>query len=90
MASDPNRQPATAASSGSNIIRIVKEGRREDRNYSVGESLKITERLRKELRDKGLKGFKRGGPVKRTGIYKLHRGERVIPARKRRSGRRRR
>lgn len=26
--------------------------------------------------------FKKGGPVKKTGIYKLHRGERVIPAKK--------
>lgn len=33
-------------------------------------------------------GFKRGGRVKRTGIYKLHAGERVIPARSKRRGRR--
>ena len=32
--------------------------------------------------------FKRGGRVHRTGIYKLHRGERVIPARSRRARRR--
>jgi hypothetical protein len=27
-------------------------------------------------------GFKRGGVVRKTGTYKLHRGERVIPARR--------
>jgi hypothetical protein len=27
-------------------------------------------------------GFKKGGKVKKTGIYKLHKGERVIPASK--------
>ena len=37
---------------------------------------------------RGIAGFKRGGRVKRTGIYKLHAGERVIPARSRRRGRR--
>jgi hypothetical protein len=29
-----------------------------------------------------LGSFKRGGRVKRTGIYRLHRGERVIPKRR--------
>lgn len=29
-----------------------------------------------------LQSFKRGGTVPRTGTYKLHKGERVIPARK--------
>jgi hypothetical protein len=28
--------------------------------------------------------FKRGGRVKKTGVYKLHRGERVVPKRSRR------
>ena len=32
--------------------------------------------------------FKRGGRVKRTGIYKLHRGEHVVPARHKRRSRR--
>jgi len=26
--------------------------------------------------------FKRGGTVKKTGTYKLHKGERVVPAKK--------
>ena len=34
------------------------------------------------------KGFRKGGRVHRTGIYRLHKGERVIPARGRRRGRR--
>lgn len=33
-------------------------------------------------------GFKHGGRVHRTGVYKLHRGEHVIPARGKRRGRR--
>lgn len=40
----------------------------------------ITSRLRRELEEKGLKGFKRGGKVGRTGVYKLHKGETVKPA----------
>lgn len=36
----------------------------------------------------GPPSMKRGGRVHRTGIYKLHRGERVIPARGRRARRR--
>jgi hypothetical protein len=35
-----------------------------------------------------LPDFKRGGDVKRTGVYKLHKGERVIPAGRSRRGRR--
>lgn len=27
-------------------------------------------------------GFRHGGRVKRTGIYRLHKGEKVIPARR--------
>ena len=35
-----------------------------------------------------LRSFRKGGRVHRTGVYKLHAGERVIPARGRRRGRR--
>jgi hypothetical protein len=31
------------------------------------------------LATKTLKGYQRGGKVKKTGIYKLHKGETVIP-----------
>jgi len=36
--------------------------------------------LRRELSDKGLPGFKKGGKVKKTGVYKLHKGEKVLTA----------
>jgi hypothetical protein len=42
--------------------------------------LDITAKLRAELADKGLKGFKRGGKVKKTGVAKVHKGERVLTA----------
>jgi len=29
-----------------------------------------------------LKSFKKGGKVKKTGVYKLHKGEKVVPAKK--------
>ena len=29
---------------------------------------------------RGLQGFKKGGKVKKTGVYKLHKGEKVITA----------
>jgi hypothetical protein len=42
--------------------------------------LEITRRLREELAAKGLKGFKKGGKVKKTGLAKVHKGERVLTA----------
>ena len=38
--------------------------------------------------DDNIRSFRKGGRVHRTGIYRLHRGERVIPARGRRRGKR--
>ena len=40
----------------------------------------LSDQLRQELALKGLKGFKRGGKVKKTGPAKLHKGERVLTA----------
>ncbi len=40
--------------------------------------------LREEDEDRPL-SLRRGGLVRRTGIYRLHRGERVVPARKAKS-----
>jgi hypothetical protein len=37
-------------------------------------------KIRDALEDAGIKGFKKGGVVRRTGIYQLHKGERVVPA----------
>jgi hypothetical protein len=34
------------------------------------------------LKALGIPGFKKGGKVKKTGIYKLHKGETVVPAHK--------
>jgi hypothetical protein len=36
----------------------------------------------RELAKETMGSFKRGGKVRRTGLYKLHKGERVIPAHK--------
>ena len=69
-----------------NSSRIAREMRAEGSPMTTGRALSISNDLRDELGRVGIKGFKRGGRVHRTGIYKLHRGERVMPARR---GRRR-
>lgn len=80
---------ASDASAFRNADRITSEMEREQGRYLPKDFARFTtSRLRKELSNRGLKGFKRGGRVHRTGIYKLHRGERVIPARSRRARRR--
>ena len=85
MSSDYSEGPADAYTAGRNIARIRNEmGIDRDDVKSVVRMHQITDDLRKELERKGLRGFKRGGRVRRTGIYKLHAGEKVIPARKRR------
>jgi hypothetical protein len=45
----------------------------------------VTKELRRELQQKGLNGFKKGGPVKKTGPAMLHKGEYVVPAKAARS-----
>ncbi|HSR75960.1 MAG TPA: hypothetical protein VLN57_05180 [Xanthobacteraceae bacterium] len=47
---------------------------------NLAEALRVTKDLRQELREKGLKGFKRGGTVKTTGVAQVHKGERVLTA----------
>ena len=80
---------ASDASAFRNADRITSEMEREQGRYLPRDFARFTtDRLRQELRNKGIRGFKRGGRVHRTGIYKLHRGERVIPARGRRARRR--
>lgn len=71
----------------SEIRREMRSGG-ERPSLSYGMMGQITSDLRDELARKGLPGFRKGGRVKRTGIYRLHAGERVIPARGRRRGRR--
>ena len=78
----------TALVNASRLTREMrKEGMRPSR-FNFSDAMRITNRLRDELGRAGIKGFKRGGRVHRTGIYKLHRGERVIPVRSRRARRR--
>jgi hypothetical protein len=44
------------------------------------DDLDITRKLRQELVDKGIKGFKKGGKVTKTGKAKVHKGEFVVKA----------
>jgi hypothetical protein len=44
----------------------------------VGGQMGENARMKREL----LGSFKKGGTVKKTGIYKLHKGEEVVPAKK--------
>ena len=82
-------EAASDASAFRNADRITSEMEREQGRYLPRDFGRFTtNRLRKELSNRGLKGFKRGGRVHRTGIYKLHRGERVVPARSKRRSRR--
>ena len=84
MAEPDARDPASAISAMRNTRIIAGESGRR----ATVDDYATTSRLRRELREKGIQGFRRGGRVHRTGIYKLHRGERVIPARSRRGRRR--
>ena len=90
MAEPGSREPAGAMTSVNNLTRIEQEGNRRWRAPEYRANVDITNRLRDEVRGLGggFESFRRGGRVHRTGVYKLHRGERVIPARGRRRGRR--
>ncbi len=44
-------------------------------------ALRLSNQLRQELTDKGMPGFRRGGKVKKTGVYELHKGEKVLTRR---------
>jgi hypothetical protein len=72
-------EPASFRTSLQNLYRMYRAGDSAvEGNYP--KAVKITGDLRKELESKGLKGFKRGGKVKKTGVYKLHKGEKVVTA----------
>ena len=90
MAEEGSRTPASSWSAyAENVPRIFGEYDSRDKNRPSARSMMdTTDRLRKSLRDADIQGFRRGGRVHRTGIYRLHRGERVIPARAKRRGRR--
>jgi hypothetical protein len=77
MAEPGSRRPAGDQTAAENVGRIVEEEFGGDRFI---QSLRRSNQLRQELGAKGLKGFKKGGKVKRTGVYKLHKGEKVQTA----------
>jgi hypothetical protein len=76
MAEKGSRTPAGAMTALENLVDITKGGRAKE----FREGSDVTDRLREELAAKGLKGFKRGGKVKKTGVAKVHKGERVLSA----------
>jgi hypothetical protein len=77
MAERDSRTPASNKTAGSNAYRIAAEMPTWKDPVTLGDADSITDKLRKELGEKGIKGFKRGGKVKKTGVYKLHKGEKV-------------
>jgi hypothetical protein len=68
-----SRTPADDYTAGLNLMEIA-------RGFPSGKQMDINAALREELRQKGLKGFKKGGKVKKTGLAKVHKGERVLTA----------
>ncbi len=76
MAERGSRMPADESTATANAIRILNEGK----PGTIGGAIDATRALRQELEKKGLKGFKRGGKVKKTGVAKVHKGERVLTA----------
>ncbi len=72
----PDRTPASSITALKNALAIA----REDGSKGSANAQNVTRALRQELADKGLKGFKRGGKVKKTGVAKVHKGERVLTA----------
>jgi len=76
MAEEGSRKRASALTALGNLQQIEEEDPYTAQRLPI---YTITNKLRKELEEKGIKGFKRGGRVPRTGVYKLHRGELVVP-----------
>lgn len=62
---------------------ISRQGDEEARGKSDTESLKQDAYRQRNVN--AVQGsFKRGGRVKKTGVYRLHKGERVVPRKSRR------
>jgi hypothetical protein len=76
--------PRGGAAPGSNVRKKVARGvqkatgRMSDMYRQMGEDLRSNPTW---ARAHAQMDFRHGGRVPRTGIYRLHRGERVIPAR---------
>lgn len=76
MAEQGSRTKADALTAMENQWRILQEP--EAKGMDAGDALKASEAFRKEMRERGLKGFKKGGKVAKTGKAKVHKGEYVI------------
>lgn len=74
MADPDDRTPASTSTAMANVLKMGSRG------SALKRDLDTTYQLRKELEEKGLKGFKKGGKVKKTGPAKLHKGEFVVKA----------
>lgn len=70
-------------------VETAREGQQKSRSYTgegsvrSGHNSMISKAIQKKF-----PSFKRGGKVKKTGLAKVHKGETVVPAKKR--GKRRR
>jgi hypothetical protein len=80
MAEPGSRRSASIGTAYENLLKLQRERGEKESDPFEGSPASITRKLRDELSDKGLKGFKRGGKVKKTGVYKLHKGEKVVTA----------
>ena len=86
MADSDNSRAASVSTRRVNAVKVAREPETPTQ-VGAGDAVAISEELAAELRSRGIKGFKKGGTVRRTGIYKLHKGEQVIPAGKARMAR---
>ena len=76
MPESGSRRPASSRSAMENVDKLQQE----PMEGAGTDMYRATQKLRRELQEKGIKGFKRGGKVKKTGVYKLHKGEKVVTA----------
>jgi hypothetical protein len=77
MAEKGSRTPASDVTARENVFDIYQEMLGAGRPRLPGMTSR-SQQLREELGEKGLRGFKRGGKVKKTGVAKVHKGERVL------------
>jgi hypothetical protein len=82
MAESGSKRAAGLSTAYENLLKLQRERGEKESDPFEGAPADITRRLRDELSSKGLKGFRRGGRVKKTGVYKLHKGEKVITAKR--------
>ena len=73
MAEKGSRDPASDVTAEENLQELMKE-----MPQMTPRARHLSGQLRQQLREAGLKGFKRGGKVQKTGVAKVHKGERVI------------